>query len=239
MEGLIDRALADPWRVLDTTLDGPLHPGGREATERLLDRAGVGSDTRLLDVGCGAGDALAVARNRDADVVGIDLDPDADRAIRGDATALPIRDGTIDVVLAECVLCLTSLPDALADAHRVLAPGGRIALSDVVIEADGPDVPDPVAEAFCLHGARSQDLLRTHLVRAGFEIQSVRTHRDELLAMRDRLSDHIDYEGLLSLMGERGRRALDAIKELETAVERGDISYCSIVAHVPQPKSAG
>ena len=33
MEGLVDAALANPWATLDTVLEGPLHPGGREATE--------------------------------------------------------------------------------------------------------------------------------------------------------------------------------------------------------------
>jgi SAM-dependent methyltransferase len=230
IDGLLERALSDPWRVLDMTLDGPLHPGGNEATERLLDRAGVGPDTRVLDVGCGGGAGLSVAHDLGCDAVGIDPDPTTDRAVRGDATALPVRDGCIDVVLAECVLCLTSLPDSLADAHRVLAPDGRLALSDVVVEGDGPDIPDQVAQAFCLNGARSRDRLRTQLSEAGFTIQSATTHHDELVAMRDRIADRVDYEGLLGMMGERGHSALAAIEELETAVENGTVSYCSIVA---------
>lgn len=233
MDGLLERALADPWRVLDATLDGPLHPGGTEATERLLDRADVGPDTRVLDVGCGSGAGLAVARNRGGDVVGIDPDPDTDRAVRGDATALPVRDGCIDVVLAECVLCLTSLPDSLAGAHRVLVPGGRLALSDVIIEGDDLDVPEPVAQAFCLNGTRSQSRLQTELSEAGFTIQSIRPHHDELMAMRDQVADRIDYKGLLRMMGDRGRKALAAIEEIETAIENGTVSYCSIVAQKP------
>lgn len=238
MKGLLDRAVADPWSVLNATLDGALHPGGSAATEGLLDRADVGSDTRLLDVGCGAGDGLAVARNRDATAIGIDPEPGADRAIRGDAATLPIQGGAIDVVLAECVLCLTSLSEALDETHRVLAPGGRLALSDVIIDGNSPDVPDTVAEAFCVNGARSRAGLRTAITDADFEIQSVSTHHDELLAMRDRLTDRIDYEGLLGMMGERGQRALAAIEELETAVETGDVSYCSIVARCPTQNSS-
>lgn len=232
MDGLFDAALANPWGTLDTILDGPLHPGGTEATARLLDTADVGSDTRLLDVGCGAGDALTVARQRGADAVGVDPSPETNRAVQGDATALPVQDGSIDVLLAECVLCLTDLSVALGEAHRVLDDGGRLALSDVVVDGEGPAVPEQVAEALCLSGARTRDELTMYLADAGFEVQTVSDHHEDLLAMRDRMNNRIDYEGLLSMMGERGQRALDAIETLETAVEDGSVSYVSVVASV-------
>ena len=230
MNGLLDAALANPWRTLDTVLDGPLHPGGMNATERLLDRADVDTETRLLDVGCGAGEALTAARARGADAAGIDPAPKADRAVRGDAATLPFQSGSVDVILAECVLCLTDLPAALAEANRVLCGGGRIAMSDVVVEDERFTVPEQLAEALCLDGARSRDRLLRRLADAGFEIQSVHDHHDDLLAMRDRITDRVDYRGLLGLMDERGQRTIDAIEGLETAVEAGDVSYVSVVA---------
>ncbi|WP_435186487.1 methyltransferase domain-containing protein [Halobellus sp. EA9] len=232
MDGLFDAALANPWGTLETVLDGPLHPGGTEATARLLDRADVGPGTRVLDVGCGAGDALRVARERGARAFGVDPDPprNTDRTIRGDATALPVRTGAVDVLLAECVLCLTDLPTALEEARRVLDRGGRIALSDVVVEGGDLDVPDRMAEALCLNGARSRERLTSRLADAGFDVEHTAEHREELLAMRDRVADRVDYKGILGLMGDRGRRALDAIAELEAAVEAGRVSYVSLVA---------
>jgi len=230
MEGLLDAALATPWGTLDSVLDGPLHPGGTEATAQLLNRASVGSGTRLLDVGCGAGDALSVARDRGADAMGIDSAPTTDRVLRGDATAIPVKAGSFDVVLAECVLCLTDIDVALAETNRVLVDGGRLALSDVVIDGNRPDVPDSVAEALCLTGARSRDRLTETVEAAGFEVAQVADHHDDLLAMRDRMTERVDYKGLLGLMGERGQRALSAIETLEAAVEAGDVSYVSLVA---------
>lgn len=227
----IDAALSDPWGTMDSFVDGPLHPGGRAATEALLDRAGVGAETRLVDVGCGAGDALALARERGATAVGVDRDPAVERSVRGDMGRLPFRDGSADVVLSECVLCLSdSLPAALAETRRVLGPGGRLALSDVVVDGNLPDVPDSVAEAFCLTGTRDRDALLTAVGNAGYVVEGTRNHREDLLAMRDDLTEQVDYRGLLSLLGKRGQRALDAIDTLERAVEDGTVSYVSIVA---------
>ena len=230
MRGLVDAALADPWRTLDTLLDDPLHPGGAAATERLLDRADVDTDTRLLEVGCGAGDALSRARDRGADPAGLDPDPTAARAIRGDATALPVRDDAVDVVLAECVLCLTDLPVALAECRRVLREGGRLAVSDVVVEGEEPVVPDGVADALCLTGARSRDDLTAALDDAGFAVRSMDDHYDDLVAMRDRVQGRVDYESLLGLLGDRGARIRTAIEDLEAAVDDGRIGYVSVVA---------
>lgn len=230
MEGLLDAALANPWGTLDSVLDGPLHPGGTEATAQLLDRAAVGPGTRLLDVGCGAGDALTVARDRGADAVGIDSAPTTDRALQGNATSLPVKTGSVDVLLAECVLCLTDIDVALAEANRVLGDRGRLALSDVVVDGDRPNVPGSVAEALCLTGARSRDRLTETIEAAGFEVAQVADHHEDLLAMRDRMTERVDYQGLLSLMGKRGQRALSAIETLEAAVEAGDVSYVSLVA---------
>jgi arsenite methyltransferase len=231
MRGLLDAALSNPWRTMDTFLDGPLHPGGSEATARLLDRAGVDATTRVLDVGCGAGDALSAARARGADAVGLDTDPATDRAVRGAATHLPVRDDCFDVVLAECVLCLTDLDAALAECRRALDDGGRLAVSDVVVAGEDPvAVPDALAETLCLDGARRRDVLTAALADAGFDAGPIVDHHDDLLAMRDRVRDRVDYDSLLGAMGERGRRLRDAIRTVEAAVEDGRVSYVSVVA---------
>jgi SAM-dependent methyltransferase len=230
MQSLLDRALSNPWGTLDALLDGPLHPGGREATADLLDRADVTADTTLLDVGCGAGDALAVARNRGARAVGIDQTPSAPGSVAGEMTALPVTDDSVDVVLSECVLCLADdLDRALSETHRVLAPGGRLALSDVVVDGDLSGVPDELARAFCLTGQRERAHLRERVATAGFEIAEMQDHRDDLLAMRDDLAGGVDYRGLLAAMGEQGERIEATLSELEGAVEDGRIGYVSLV----------
>jgi arsenite methyltransferase len=230
MSALLDAMLANPWTTLDAVVEGPLHPGGRDATADLLDRADVGEGTRLLDVGCGAGDALALASDRDAEAWGIDRSPTTDRAMVGDAATLPLRDDAVDVVLAECVLCLTDLSRALSEAERVLTAGGRLALSDVVVADERFDVPEELAGAFCLTGARQRERLVEEVEAAGFVVEHTRDHREDLLEMRDRVGERVDYEGLLGAMGERGRHLQAGVADLEAAVEDGKVGYVSLVA---------
>jgi len=199
----LESAIADPWGTMNALVDGPLHPGGVEATGRLLDRVGVGDGTRLLDAGCGAGESLVAARERGATAVGLDETPRTDGAVAGEMTDLPVVDDAVDVVLAECVLCLSAdYPEALAEVRRVLRPGGRLAFSDVVVDGDVPDVPAAMAEALCLAGHRDRSAVLGHIEAAGFEVEDTRGHCDDLLAMRDELVGTVDYRGLLGLLGD-------------------------------------
>ncbi|MFB6361747.1 MAG: class I SAM-dependent methyltransferase [Halobacteriales archaeon] len=230
----LDAAVADPWAALRLVIGEPLHPGGTEATEALLDRADVGPDTWLLDVGCGAGGPVSVAYERGARAVGLDRQPSGSAMLQGDLETLPIATGGFDVVLAECVLCLAEDPGrAMEEAARVLGPDGRLALSDVVLEGPLPDLPRPIERVLCLNGPRSREDLQDRLHAAGFEVGPVSDHREALLELRDRAGSRVDYERLLPAFGDRGRRLLDGVHQLEAAVEAGDVSYVSLVARAP------
>jgi arsenite methyltransferase len=227
----LEALLGDPWRALETVLDGPLHPGGREATENLLDRAAVGSGTRLLDVGCGAGDALDLARERGAEGVGLDRQPTEASDVQGDLTALPFRETGFDVVLGECVLCLSpDLGRTLTEVEHILKPGGRLALSDITVEGEPPTLPAPFDELLCLNGPREREHIRQQVEHAGFEVKDSQTHRDDLLGMRDRLGDALDYERIMSMLGDRETRLREGATDLENAIESGKIGYVSVIA---------
>lgn len=241
----IDGAMADPWGALRLVLGEPLHPGGDEATAALLDRAGVTDGTRVLDVGCGAGGALALARDRGARAVGLDRQPvgsdgrpvgsdgqpAGDGTVRGDLAALPVGGSSVDVVLAECVLCLApDLSRVASEVRRVLRTDGRLAVSDVVIDGEPPDVPAPFDELLCLDDGPGRRDLAGALSRAGFAVEAPVDHRDDLLAMRDRAAARVDYERLLPAFGDRGRALLDGIRRLEAAIEAGRVGYVSVVA---------
>src|SRR5258708_9833619 len=99
---------------------------------------GVGAGDRFLDIACGSGLALELARLRGARCAGIDAsprllavardrNPEADLRV-GDMHALPWDDGAFDVVTSFRGIWGTT-PDAVAHAHPVLVPGGRVGVT--------------------------------------------------------------------------------------------------------------
>ena len=111
-----------------------------QAAGDLLDAAGVHRGTRVLDVACGPGFVAEAAAARGADVTGLDFSAamiaEARRrhpsiAFRdGDAESLPFEAGSFDAVVMNFGLLHLARPDAaLAEANRVLRPGGRYALT--------------------------------------------------------------------------------------------------------------
>jgi SAM-dependent methyltransferase len=135
----------DQWRLVDegwgrlavefATLSEPTNC--REYVT-MHHRLSVGEGDRLLDMACGSGLALELARLRGAACSGIDASPrlvavardrspEADVRV-GDMNALPWDDGSFDVVTSFRGIWGTT-PHALVEAHRVLVPGGRIGLT--------------------------------------------------------------------------------------------------------------
>lgn len=92
---------------------------------------------RTLDLACGEGRISRTLSQRGYRVAGVDASPtmlrfaashqDAQPAVRGDATRLPFRDQTFDLVVAYmCLHDIDDMPRAVAEASRVLRPGGRL-----------------------------------------------------------------------------------------------------------------
>ena len=111
-------------------------------------------------------DMLALAREnqRKAGVTNVEF-------VKGTIEAMPLPDNTIDVIVSNCVINLSTDKDAvLREAFRVLKPGGRFAVSDVVIRGDLPEQIRRSMELWvgCVAGALEDREYETKLHEAGF-----------------------------------------------------------------------
>ncbi|HEX9381352.1 MAG TPA: arsenite methyltransferase [Gaiellaceae bacterium] len=103
------------------------------------------------------------------------------RFLKGEIENIPLPSESVDVVISNCVVNLsTDKPSVLREIHRVLRPGGRVGISDVV--AEDRLSPDDRAErgsyVGCIAGALSKEEYERGLRKAGFSEMSVRfTHR--------------------------------------------------------------
>ncbi len=94
------------------------------------------------------------------------------RFLKGIIEDIPLPDNTVDVVISNCVINLSAdKGKVLREAHRVLVPGGRFAVSDIVFQGHIPQAirSDLEAWAGCLAGALEEHVYRSLLAGAGFE----------------------------------------------------------------------
>ncbi|HVK75551.1 MAG TPA: arsenite methyltransferase [Kofleriaceae bacterium] len=160
--------------------------------------AALRSGETVLDLGSGAGfDCFLAARQvgPTGRVIGVDMTAemvararDNARKVKaenvelrlGEIEHLPVADGSVDVILSNCVINLSPEKGAVfREAFRVLRPGGRLAISDVV--ATGPipaELQDQAAAlAGCISGAAPIDDVRAMLRDAGFTDVEIRIAR--------------------------------------------------------------
>jgi arsenite methyltransferase len=100
--------------------------------------------------------------------------------LKGEIEHIPLPDNTVDVVISNCVINLSSDKDAvLREAFRVLKPGGRFAVSDVVVRGPVPAAIRRNVELWvgCVAGALDEADYRAKLIGAGFEQVDVEAWR--------------------------------------------------------------
>jgi SAM-dependent methyltransferase len=192
--------------------------------EAVLDAAGVGRGTRVLDVGCGSGLTLVLATRRGAVPSGLDISPGLLGIARdrlpdeGDMEFLPFGDTTFDAVLGVNAFQFAGDPRrALREAARVVRPGGRVVASlfaepersegTVVHEAMSALIPPGRAGDHAPYALSAPGNLEAALADAGLRVQG----NGEVVCSWRYASMDDAVEGLLCSAG--GARASEAAGE--------------------------
>jgi arsenite methyltransferase len=153
----------------------------------------------VLDLGSGAGADVLISAQRvgaKGRAIGLDMTDEmlalAERNaaeagatnahfLKGHIEAIPLPDGAIDVVISNCVINLSGdKPQVLREVARVLKPGGRFAVSDVIADPDMDEATraDMAAWTGCIAGALTREAYARHLADAGLvDVEIHESHR--------------------------------------------------------------
>ena len=153
----------------------------------------------VLDLGAGAGADVLISARRVAPTgkaIGLDMTDEMLELARANAAEagienveflkgyieeMPLADESVDVVISNCVINLSAdKPKVITEAARVLRPGGRFAISDVIADPDMDEETkaDMAAWTGCVAGALTETDFRATLTAAGFDEIEIRpTHR--------------------------------------------------------------
>lgn len=209
---------------------------------------------RILDVGCGNGDTvlkMAKQVGPEGEAVGVDFSPEGiDKAEKkaielgldkvtefrvADAEKLPFQDDYFDAVVSECVVCLT--PDkqkVLDEKARVLKPGGKLVMHDVISKTDMPKAvqTDPELYCGCIGGATSRDDYVKMLRQAGLtEIKTVDYSEEPAThAYPVSIKRALDSQILLAATKIENEKAF---QEVVNFVRNGGVGYALFAATKP------
>jgi arsenite methyltransferase len=236
-------------------LGGELHPGGEEATRRALELIELRPGERLLDVGSGGGtSALLATREFGCRAAGLDYGAEAingarraadaaglgDRVdfVAGEAGALPFADGEFDAVLCEC--SLSTFPDkeaAVDEMRRVLRPGGRTAISDVIVDPERilAELRGPIATIACVGGALRREGYEKLLAEAELELLAVESRDADVARLAERVEERLRGVRLLGLDRFDGspfgiEEAIDLTRLARRAIADGSLGYLILAA---------
>jgi arsenite methyltransferase len=223
--------------------------------EALLDEIRPLEGKKVLDVGCGTGKTvLSIAKEvgPNGKAVGIDLSPEGIAKAKrktvelglseitefrvADAEKLPFKSNYFDVVISECVVCLApNKQKTLNEKARVLKPGGKIVMHDVVSKAQMPEAvrSDPELYCGCIGGAVSQDDYVRMLEQAGLtEVKAVDYSEEPAISGYPiSIKRGLDSQILLTATGVKDKKDFE---EIVNFVRNGGVGYVLFTAKKPQ-----
>lgn len=221
-EGMAERILeqaraeaADPAHL--TTADlapyDDMHVGGRKASAHLMERLGFEPGMKVLDIGSGlGGPARFAAEAYGIHVTGIDLTPGyrevsgklseatglggVTEFVTGSALAMPFGDGAFDAAyMIHVGMNIQDKRGLYREAHRVLKPGARFGIYDMMAGQDNVSLAFPLPWA---DGQGSSFVLTPReiaglLAQAGFEVEDTENRRDFALAVLEKRLEHPSF----------------------------------------------
>ncbi len=240
-------------KLLQFLLGPSLHPGGLALTRQLARRIGLSSADTVLDVASGLGETVRfLTEEYGCRAYGVDLSKKLARQaaegnngnaqfVSGDAERLPFKDSSFRVVISECSLCLfPGFGDGLEEIHRVLAPGGRLGVTDMVTLGPlHPELEDVLMSFLCVAHKISKSQYVSQAKEAGLTEVHTLEETDSLLTMLEGIRKRLLLAELLSGIGKlslqpdqllRGKRLLALAQD---AVDKGNLSYLMLTARKP------
>jgi arsenite methyltransferase len=182
----------------------------------------------VLDLGSGAGFDCFLAAQKvgsKGKVIGVDMTPEMLEKARknakenhygnvefrmGEIEALPVADNTVDMIISNCVINLsTDKPRVFREAYRVLKPGGRLMVSDMVLTQDLPDIVKQSVAAYvgCVAGAAKEADYLGAIEAAGFKEVRV---MDTVALDASSMVDDPTAEAVIEMVGREKARELAA-----------------------------
>lgn len=228
------------------------HPGGLDLTRHLARSLDLRPEERVLDLASGPGStAFLLASEFGVTIEGVDLGElavaranaaAAERGVaqqvrfhRGDAERIPLPDASVGAVVCECAFC--TFPDkvtAAAEMARVLQPGGRVGITDVVLEPArlDPELRTLAGWVACIADARPIAEYIELLAGAGLRVARTEIHDDALARMIEQIDARLRVLGMAKVSTLEGidfEMVLERVDLARRAVDDGIAGYCLLV----------
>lgn len=137
--------------------------------------------------------------------------------LKGEMEEMPLPDGSVDVIISNCVVNLSPDKDkVLSEAFRVLRPGGRVAIADLVVRGQVPEALRSNLEAWaaCAAGALEEGEYRTKLETAGFTNIEIEVLREYTAADAEALG----WEGMSDLLAQIEKQVVEPFSVISAVV---------------------